>query len=171
MARVSPRLSQGRRGNQPVLAGVRLRQRADVGSSLARYIECANRRVKPSVCYLSHLLRPQAHEVIVMPKYLVQASYTTEGAKSFVRDGGTGRREAIAKMAESVGGKLETIYFAFGDVDAYIIVDLPDNVSAAAVWLASNRSGTVTSKTVVLLTPEEMDQVSKKTIEFRMPGR
>jgi uncharacterized protein with GYD domain len=109
--------------------------------------------------------------VIVMPKYLVQASYTTEGAKSFVRDGGTGRREAIAKMAESVGGKLETIYFAFGDVDAYIIVDLPDNVSAAAVWLAANRSGTTTSKTVVLLTPEEMDQVSKKAIEFRMPGR
>ena len=106
-----------------------------------------------------------------MPKYLVQASYATEGAKSFARDGGTGRREAIAKMAESVGGKLETIYFAFGDVDAYIIVDLPDNVSAAAVWLAANRSGTTTSKTVVLLTPEEMDQVSKKAIEFRMPGR
>lgn len=106
-----------------------------------------------------------------MPKYLVQASYTSEGAKSFVRDGGSGRRAAMAQTIESAGGKLEAMYFAFGDVDVYIIIDLPDNISAAAIWLATNRSGSVTSKTVVLLTPEEMDQVSKKVIEFRMPGR
>jgi uncharacterized protein with GYD domain len=106
-----------------------------------------------------------------MPKYLVQASYTSEGAKSLVREGGSGRRAAIAKMVESVGGKLETVYFAFGDVDVYIIIDLPDNISAAAVWHAVNRSDTITSKTVVLLTPEEMDQALKKEIEFRMPGR
>ena len=106
-----------------------------------------------------------------MPKYLVQASYTSEGAKSLVREGGSGRRAAIAKMVESVGGKLETVYFAFGDVDVYIIIDLPDNISAAAIWLATNRSGVVTTKTVVLVTPEEMDQVSKKAVAFRMPGR
>jgi uncharacterized protein with GYD domain len=106
-----------------------------------------------------------------MPKYLVQASYTSEGAKSFVRDGGSGRRAAMAQAIESVGGKLEAMYFAFGDVDVYVIIDLPDNISAAAVWLATNRTGTITSKTVVLLTPEEMDQVSKKAIEFHMPGR
>jgi uncharacterized protein with GYD domain len=106
-----------------------------------------------------------------MPKYLVQVSYTTEGAKAFVRDGGSGRRAAITETIESVGGKLETFYFAFGDVDAYIIIDLPNNISAAAIWLAANRSGAVASKTVVLLTPEEMDQVSKKAIAFRAPGR
>ena len=106
-----------------------------------------------------------------MPKYLVQASYTSEGAKSFVRDGGSGRRAAMAQTIESVGGKLEAMYFAFGDVDVYIIIDLPDNISAAAIWLAANRSGSVTSKTVVLLTPEEMDQVSKKAIQFSHMGR
>ena len=109
--------------------------------------------------------------MVVKPKYLVQVNYTIEGAKGFVRDGGSGRRAAITEMIESVGGKLEAIYFAFGDVDAYLIIDLPDNISAAAIWLATNRSGVVTSKTVVLLTPEEMDQVSKKAIAFRMPGR
>lgn len=106
-----------------------------------------------------------------MPKYLVQASYTPEGAKDLVREGGSGRRAAITEMVESAGGKLETVYFAFGDVDVYIIVDLPDNISAGAVWLAVNRGGAITSKTVVLLTPEEMDQVVKKRIEFRIPGR
>jgi uncharacterized protein with GYD domain len=85
--------------------------------------------------------------------------------------GGSGRRAAITETIESVGGKLETFYFAFGDVDAYIIIDLPNNISAAAIWLAANRSGAVASKTVVLLTPEEMDQVSKKAIAFRAPGR
>jgi uncharacterized protein with GYD domain len=109
--------------------------------------------------------------LIVMPKYLVQASYTTEGAKGFVRESGSGRRAVMTEMIESVGGKLEAMYFAFGDVNVYMIVDLPDNISAAAIWLATNRSGVVTSKTVVLLTPEEMDQVSKKAIAFRMPGR
>ena len=68
-----------------------------------------------------------------MPKYLVQASYTSEGVKDLVREGGSGRRAAITEMVESAGGKLETVYFAFGDVDVYIIVDLPDNISAGAV--------------------------------------
>jgi uncharacterized protein with GYD domain len=66
---------------------------------------------------------------------------------------------------------LEAAYFAFGDVDAYVIIDLPDNTSAAAVSLAANQDGTLTSKTVVLLTPEEMDQATKKAVEFRPPGR
>src|SRR5919204_3510622 len=103
---------------------------------------------------------PQAPEVIVMPKYLVQAHYTSEGAKGLAREGGSGRRAAIAKTVEGVGGKLEAVYFAFGDVDIYIIIELPDNVSAAAVSLAANQSGLIASKTVVLLTPEEMDQVA-----------
>ena len=106
-----------------------------------------------------------------MPKYLLQARYTSEGAKGLVRDGGSGRRAAIAKTVESVGGKLEAIYFAFGEIDVYIVIELPDNVSAAAVSLAANQSGLITSNTVVLMTPEEMDQVAKKTIEFRPPGR
>jgi len=105
-----------------------------------------------------------------MPKYLVEARYTAEGAKGLLRDGGSGRRAAVAKTVESAGGKLEAIYFALGDVDVYIIIDLPDNISAAAVSLAANQSGFIASKTIVLMTPEEMDQATKKTIGFRPPG-
>jgi uncharacterized protein with GYD domain len=76
-----------------------------------------------------------------MPKYLLEAHYSTEGAKGLAKEGGTGRRAAVAKMAESVGGKLESFYFAFGGVDAFVIVDLPDNVTAAAVTLAASQSG------------------------------
>ncbi|HXX51880.1 MAG TPA: GYD domain-containing protein [Xanthobacteraceae bacterium] len=106
-----------------------------------------------------------------MPKYLVEARYTTQGAKGLAREGGSGRRAAIAKTVESAGGKLETVYFAFGDVDVYIIVDLPDNVSAAAASLAANQTGFLASKTIVLLTAEEMDQATKRKIDFRPPGQ
>jgi len=105
-----------------------------------------------------------------MPKYLVEARYTTEGAKGLLREGGSGRRAAVAKALESAGGKLEAMYFAFGDVDVYIIIDLPDNISAAAVSLAANQSGFIASKTIVLMAPEEMDQATKKAISFRPPG-
>jgi uncharacterized protein with GYD domain len=106
-----------------------------------------------------------------MPKYLFEARYTSDGAKGLAREGGSGRRAAVARTVESVGGKLEAAYFAFGDVDVYMIVDLPDNVSAAAVSLAANESGFIASKTIVLMTAEEMDQAAKKKVEFRPPGR
>jgi uncharacterized protein with GYD domain len=106
-----------------------------------------------------------------MPKYLVEARYTVEGAKGLVREGGSGRRAAVAKTIESVGGKVEALYFAFGDVDVYVIVDVPDNVSAAAVSLAANQSGAIVSKTIVLLTPEEMDKSVQKAVSFRPPGQ
>jgi len=105
-----------------------------------------------------------------MPKYLVEARYTAEGAKGLLREGGSGRRAAIANLVQSVGGKLEAAYFAFGDVDVYIIADLPDNITAAAVSLAANQTGFIASKTIVLMTPEEIDQATKKTIGFRPPG-
>jgi uncharacterized protein with GYD domain len=105
-----------------------------------------------------------------MPKYLVEARYTAEGAKGLAREGGSGRRAAIEKTLASAGGKLEAVYFAFGDVDVYIIVDLPDNVSAAAVSLAANQTGFVASKTIVLVTTDEMDRAAKKKIDFRPPG-
>lgn len=105
-----------------------------------------------------------------MAKYLIEAHYTTEGAKGLAREGGAGRRNAIAKMAEAVGGKLESFYFAFGDVDAYVVVDLPDNVTAAAVALAVNQGGGATTRTVVLISPEDMDQAAKKAVAYRPPG-
>lgn len=106
-----------------------------------------------------------------MAKYLFEARYSVEGAKGLVREGGSGRRAAVAAMAEGMGGKLEAFYFAFGDVDAYVIVDIPDSVSAAAVALAVNQSGAASVKTVVLLMPEDVDAASKKAVDYRPPGR
>lgn len=105
-----------------------------------------------------------------MPKYLVQASYTTEGAKGLLKDGGSKRRAGVEQMISALGGKLEAFYFAFGDPDAYVIVDAPDNVSAAAVSLAVNASGAVSLRTTPLLTPEEIDQATKKSVSYRPPG-
>ena len=105
-----------------------------------------------------------------MPKYLVEAHFTTEGAKGIAKDGGTARRKATAKLMEEAGGKLESYHFAFGGADAFVIVDLPHNVTAAALSLAVNKSGAVATKTIVLLTAEEMDQASKKVLNYHPPG-
>ncbi len=106
-----------------------------------------------------------------MPKYLVVASYTAEGLKGVLKDGGTKRRQAAEAAMKSVGGKLEAFYFAFGDHDAYIILDAPDNASVAAAQLAIGATGAVKTTTVVLLTPEEIDQATKKNIIYQPPGR
>ena len=105
-----------------------------------------------------------------MPKYLIEASYTLEGVKGVQGAGGSARREAVEQVATSIGGQLEGFYFAFGDRDAYVIVDLPDNESAAAVALTVNASGGATVKTTVLLTPEEVDAAAKRSVDYRPPG-
>ena len=106
-----------------------------------------------------------------MPKYLFEARYSPEGAIGLAKEGGTGRRDAVKKHLEDVGGKLESMYFALGEIDCFVIVDLPDNVSAAALSLAVNESGLIASRTIVLLTPEEMDRASKTKVHFRAPGK
>jgi uncharacterized protein with GYD domain len=105
-----------------------------------------------------------------MPKYLIQASYTLEGIKGVRSEGGSSRRDAVAKVAESAGGRLESFYFAFGDYDVHTVVELPDNESAAAVALTVNASGAVNVRTVVLLTPEEVDAAAQRSVEYRPPG-
>ncbi len=106
-----------------------------------------------------------------MPKYLVQANYVSEGLKGLLKEGGTSRRDEVEKAIKSVGGTLEAFYYAFGETDAYIIAEAPDNVSAAALGLMVNASGTVTCKTTVLLTPQEIDEAAKKTPSYRAPGQ
>ena len=105
-----------------------------------------------------------------MAKYLVMASYTAEGAKGLLKDGGTKRRQAAEQAIKSAGGKLEAFYFAFGDSDAFVVIDAPDHASVAAASLAINASGAVRSRTVVLLTPEEIDQAAKKRTTYTPPG-
>jgi uncharacterized protein with GYD domain len=105
-----------------------------------------------------------------MTKYLLEGSFTAEGAKGTVRDGGTRRRAIVAELAESLGGRLEAMYYAFGDIDVFGIVDLPDAASAAAMSLAISQGGAARLKTVVLMTAEEMDAVGKKSVQYRPPG-
>lgn len=105
-----------------------------------------------------------------MGKYLIAASYTAEGAKGLMKEGGSKRREAAELALKSAGAKLEAFYFAFGDHDAYVIVDAPDMATVAAASIAINASGVVHSKTVVLLTAEEMDGATKKAVSYRAPG-
>ena len=106
-----------------------------------------------------------------MPKYLFEASYTVEGLKGLLKDGGSKRREDLQEAVKQLGGSLEAIYFAFGDEDVFSIVDMPDNVSATAIALAITGSGAARIKTVVLLTPEEVDQATKKSVKYRAPGK
>src|SRR6266404_2114131 len=106
-----------------------------------------------------------------MAKYLIMASYTAEGAKGVLKDGGTKRRQAAEAAIKSAGGKLEAFYFAFGESDAFVIIDAPDHATVASSSLAINASGAVRTKTVVLLTPEEIDQASKKGTTYKAPGQ
>ena len=106
-----------------------------------------------------------------MAKYLVQATYTSEGLKGLLKEGGTGRVKAIEALIKSAGGKVEAVYFAFGETDVYVIVDMPDNESAAAVSLAAGSAGMSSSKLTTLKTPEEVDSATGKAVDFRAPGK
>ena len=106
-----------------------------------------------------------------MPKYLYKANYTAEGAKGLAKEGGTGRRAAVKKAVESMGGKLEAFYFAFDETDVFAIAELPDNVSAAAFAGLVGLGGGASANTTVLITPEEVDEIVKKTADYRPPGK
>jgi len=105
-----------------------------------------------------------------MPKYLWQVTYTTEGAKGLGEEGGSGRREAVKEMLESVGGSLEAFYYALGSEDLVVIGELPDNVAAAALSLTTTAGGAARSRTTVLLTPEDIDEAARRNVEYRTPG-
>ena len=105
-----------------------------------------------------------------MPKYLIQASHTVSGEEGVRAKGGTDRRNAIADTVKSVGGTLECVYYEFGEHDAFSIVDLPDNESAASLALIVNASGGARVKTTVLLTPEQVDEATERAVTFRPPG-
>lgn len=106
-----------------------------------------------------------------MPKYLIEASYTAEGLKGLAKDKASGRVKAVNAAAANLGGTVEAFYFAFGDRDAIVIVDLPDNVTAAGFSLAAASSGLVALKTTPLLTAEEVDQALKVKSGYKAPGK
>jgi uncharacterized protein with GYD domain len=105
-----------------------------------------------------------------MSKYLLEVNYTLDGVKGLKSEGGSARVAAATALIESLGGKVESFYFSFGVTDVILIVDMPDNVSAAAAALAVSAGGGATSRTVVLLTGAEMDAAAKKETSYRPPG-
>ena len=105
-----------------------------------------------------------------MAKYLLEVNYTLDGVKGVLVQGGSARKAAASAAVKSAGGKVEAFYFAFGGTDVFLIADLPDNAAAAALALTVTAGGGATVKTIVLLTPDEVDAAAKKKIGYRPPG-
>jgi uncharacterized protein with GYD domain len=103
-------------------------------------------------------------------KFLIQASYTSEGTKGLLKEGASGRRAAVERVVGELGGTLEVMYFAFGEDDLVCVIDLPDAVSMAAVSLTVKASGALTTRATPLLTVEEVDQATRRQVAFRAPG-
>ena len=105
-----------------------------------------------------------------MPKYMFAASYTLQGVKGLRAEGGSARAAAVKEAIAAAGGRLESIYFALGENDVYVIADYPDNVTAAGFALAVTASGGVNARTIVLLTAAEVDSAVKAPSTYRPPG-
>ncbi|MFF3328657.1 GYD domain-containing protein [Streptomyces sp. NPDC002888] len=105
-----------------------------------------------------------------MPKFLIQATYTPEGAKGLLKEGAGGRRAAVDQVVTDLGGKVEAMYFAFGEDDIVLIIDFPDQVSMAAVSLAVKASGALHTRATPLVTLDEIDEAARRQFTFRAPG-
>ena len=105
-----------------------------------------------------------------MAKYLIKASYTVEGTKGLLREGGMARQSAVEHMVEGLGGTVEAFYFGYGEADVFAIVDMPDETSAIAVSLIVNASGGVILATSPLLTAAQVDAACKRSVDYRPPG-
>ena len=105
-----------------------------------------------------------------MAKYLISANYTAEGMEGVRAAGAKSRVDAVSTMLEAMGGKLDSFHFAFGDTDVYAIADVPDDEAAAALSIAINSSGAVSSHTTKLLTVEQVDEALRLSVDYRAPG-
>jgi uncharacterized protein with GYD domain len=104
-----------------------------------------------------------------MAKYLIQSTYTPEGAKGLLKEGGTGRRRVVDDVVTGLGGTVEAMYYAFGEDDLVTIVDFPDPVAMAAVSMTVKASGALRTKATPLLTVEQIDEATRKQVAFRAP--
>lgn len=105
-----------------------------------------------------------------MAKYLIEATYTAEGAKGLLAEGGSKRKEAVESAINGMGAVVECFYYAFGDTDLVVIVDAPDAVSVAAINLQVAAAGGARTKTTTLLTPQQIDQATGRDASYRRPG-
>ena len=106
-----------------------------------------------------------------MAKFLVTGGYTQSGISGVIAEGGSGRRDAVGKLAKSVGGSLESFCSGFGSDDFHIILDLPNAEAAAALAMTVSAAGGANLQTTVLLTAEQIDAAAKLSPTYRAPGR
>jgi uncharacterized protein with GYD domain len=108
----------------------------------------------------------------IMAKYLFKVRYTSDGLEGVMSAGGSARRAAADDLAKNLGGSIEAFYFAFGDDDAFVIADLPDNQAAAKLAMTVSASGRLALTTVPLLTVDEVDNIAGgQRIDYTAPGR
>ena len=105
-----------------------------------------------------------------MPRYLLKVRYTVDGIKGVRKDGGTARAEAARKLIEGVGGKMESFDFAFGGVDAYLVIEAPNNGAVAGAATIVGAAGGASIETVALVSPAEMDAAVSIDADYRKPG-
>ncbi|MEU0197357.1 MULTISPECIES: GYD domain-containing protein [unclassified Streptomyces] len=105
-----------------------------------------------------------------MPKYLFKVKLTPDGLKGLLREGGNARREVVTRMVDGLGGRVESMYWAFGDDDVYVTAELPGNTSAAAMGMVVSAAGGVRTSTVVLLSADEVDEAVRQQVDYRAPG-
>lgn len=122
------------------------------------------------LCRSARTLDRSPHQEAAVPTYLWRGSYTTEGVKGLVKDGGSKRRSTVQQMVEKAGGKLHAFYFALGEADVFGIAEFPDTATAVAVSTTVNASGSVKLSSTLLITPEEFDAAARQTIAYRPPG-
>jgi len=105
-----------------------------------------------------------------MPKYLLEVNYTLDGVRGLLAKGGSARKAAAQTAAKSAGGKVESFHFAFGGTDAFVIAALPDNTAAAALALTVTAGGGAAVRTVALLTTDEVDAATAKSVKYSPPS-
>ncbi|MFF5981322.1 GYD domain-containing protein [Streptomyces olindensis] len=105
-----------------------------------------------------------------MPKYLFKVKLTPDGLKGLLKEGGSARREVVGRMVDGLGGRVEAMYWAFGEDDVYVTAELPGNTSAAALGMVVSAAGGVRTSTVALLSAEEIDEAVRQRVDYRAPG-
>ncbi|SCL59696.1 GYD domain-containing protein [Micromonospora chersina] len=105
-----------------------------------------------------------------MPAFLLRSIYTVDGISGLTRDGGSKRAEVVRKMVEEAGGRMLSMHFAFADDDTYVLCDLPDHRTAAALAMRIGAAGGLRSRVTPLLTPAEVDEATRTPTDYSAPG-
>jgi uncharacterized protein with GYD domain len=106
-----------------------------------------------------------------MAKYMFHGSFSQTGLQGLMKEGGSARHKAVQDLAKSLGGSMESYYFAFGKDSYYIVCDLPSDEAASALSLVVNVSGAATNTTTKLLTAQQVDAAVKMSPSYRPPGK